>query len=393
MKTSQLLLISACCAVLFSPPLEKAGGKDLPSSRRDVVSASEADPTPDADWYFSVSGDSRDCGDIIMPKIARAIADRQNTPAQFYWHLGDFRAIYRVDCDIIKRTDPTFQCPATSRPPTSYIQSAWDDFIEHQVRPFGQTPVFLGIGNHELIGFTRDQYREKFREWLEQDALEKQRTKDAARGFIYQPGNSYYHFVKNGVDFLYLDNADDDGFSEEQLLWLSKTLDADATDDSIKTIIVGMHAALPHSKSSGHAMDKTCKSLCSGERAYKSLYDAQNLTGPAAKRKHVYVLASHSHRFLKDIYNTPQLKGRVLPGWIVGTAGAEQYTKTIRYGYLQVRVNPGGTIEPEFVDIKLKSPPEVTGKGAQEITSYCFVKNKSVSGDQKATGCSCGTPP
>jgi Calcineurin-like phosphoesterase len=393
MKARHVLLVIACCVALFPAPHPKAGGANLSGPRRAVMSAAEASPAPDADWYFAVSGDSRDCGDIIMPKIARAIADRQNTPAQFYWHLGDFRAIYRIDCDFIKRSDPAFKCPASSQPSPSYIKSAWDDFIEHQVRPFGITPVFLGIGNHELIGFTRDQYREKFREWLEQDALERQRTKDAASGFIYQPGNSYYHFGKNGVDFLYLDNADDDGFSEEQLLWLSKTLDADATDDSVKTIIVGMHAALPHSKSSGHAMDKACKSLCSGERAYKILYDAQNLMGPPGKRKHVYVLASHSHRFLKDIYNTPQLKGRVLPGWIVGTAGAEQYTKTIRYGYLQVRVNPEGTIKPEFVDIKLKSPPEVTGKGAQEITSYCFVKNKSVSADQKATGCSCGTPP
>src|SRR6185437_15328862 len=29
-------------------------------------------PDSDATWYFAVSGDSRDCGDLIMPKIAQS---------------------------------------------------------------------------------------------------------------------------------------------------------------------------------------------------------------------------------------------------------------------------------------------------------------------------------
>jgi hypothetical protein len=36
------------------------------------------------------------------------------------------------------------------------------------------------------------------------------------------------------------------------------------------------------------------------------------------------LLASHSHYYMKDIYNTPHWKGMVLPGWIVGTAGARR---------------------------------------------------------------------
>jgi hypothetical protein len=354
-----------------------------------VTNASETGVAAD-DWYFAVSGDSRDCGDIVMPKIANAIASRTNTPAQFYWHLGDFRAIYRIDCDILKRGNPAFQCPGPNQPTPAYLKSAWDDFIEHQVKPFGKTPVFLGIGNHELIPpLNRYQYREKFRTWLTQKPLESQRAKDAANGFFYQPGNSYYHVVIRGADFIYLDNSDDGGFYQEQLAWLSNVLKADAADDSVKTIIVGMHAALPHSKSSGHAMDRTCRGKCSGEQAYKMLYDAQNHGGPAAKRKHVYVLASHSHQFLEDIYNTPQLSGKVLPGWIVGTAGAQQYTPTIQYGYLQVRVKPDGSIETEFVNVKDSSPP----LAAPEITSYCFLQNKTTSANQETTNCSCGTPP
>ena len=385
MKSTKLLLVGTCCILIFTTPLLKAGGLEPSGSGRVAAGAA-----PDDGWYFAVSGDSRDCGDIIMPKIARAIADRHATPAQFYWHLGDFRAIYRIDCDIIKRTDPGFQCPGPNQPTPGYLKSAWDDFIKEQIKPFGKTPVFLGIGNHELIPpFTRYQYREKFRTWLRLDPLEKQQTRDAATGFIYQPGNSYYHFVMRGVDFIYLDNADDGGLYQEQLVWLSNVLKADATDDSVKSIIVGMHAALPHSKSSGHAMDKSCRGLCSGMQAYKMLHDAQNLSGPAAKRKHVYVLASHSHQFLEDIYNTPELSGKVLPGWIVGTAGAQQYTETIRYGYLQVKVTPDGIIQTEFVDVKKESPPEA----AKEITSYCFSQNKTVSSNQETTGCSCGTPP
>jgi len=39
-------------------------------------------------WNFVVAGDSRNCGDLVMPAIARqAKADG----AEFYWHLGDFR--------------------------------------------------------------------------------------------------------------------------------------------------------------------------------------------------------------------------------------------------------------------------------------------------------------
>src|SRR5262245_11242258 len=217
MKLTRFFLVTICC-ILINPIL-RAGGEDLSSTKRVVANVADASTTPDDSWYFAVSGDSRDCGDIIMPKIARAIADRHSSaPAQFYWHLGDFRAIYRVDCDIIKRTKPTYQCPASVKdpPPPSYIKSAWDDFIQHQIKPFGRTPVFLGIVNHELyVNLTRYQYREKFKKWLTQGPLERQRMKDAARDIVYQPGNSYYHFVKHAVDFIYLDNADDGGFWEE----------------------------------------------------------------------------------------------------------------------------------------------------------------------------------
>ena len=136
-----------------------------------------------------------------------------------------------------------------------------------------------------------------------------------------------YQVVRKGVDFISLDNADEAGFSREQLVWLARVLAADAADDSVKTIVAGMHAALPYSTSRGHAMDATCAGLCSGQQAYDLLFRAQNLAGPPEKRKHVYVLASHSHYFLENIYDTPEHRGQVLPGWIIGTAGAQQYQR------------------------------------------------------------------
>ena len=34
---------------------------------------------------------------------------------------------------------------------SKYFADAWPDFIQHQLVPFGDLPVFLGIGNHELV--------------------------------------------------------------------------------------------------------------------------------------------------------------------------------------------------------------------------------------------------
>src|SRR5215831_4485823 len=61
--------------------------------------------------------------------------------AAFYWHLGDFRAMYAVDEDIAQAGGP--------RDLKAYQQMAWDDFIERQLASFGSLPVYLGRGNHE----------------------------------------------------------------------------------------------------------------------------------------------------------------------------------------------------------------------------------------------------
>ena len=315
--------VSFCIAVCFVFLVATTGltpGLNAPHANLPAASGSASQGTSGSSWYFAVSGDSRDCGDLIMPKIARSIESiRDRTPAEFYWHLGDFRRMYDIDCDMLKRKYPSFDCknrPAGGLAPTDmndYLTNAWDDFIQHQVSPFDQTPVFLGIGNHELIANrTRDEFRRKFQKWLTQEPLHTQRNADAAHHLFTNEGDAYYHFIKNGVDFIYLDNADTAMFSAAQIVWLAKVLALDATNDSVKTIIVGMHAALPYSTSRGHAMDASCQGLCSGQQVYDLLYRAQNLTGPSEKQKHVYVLASHSHYFEENIYDTPEHQGQVL---------------------------------------------------------------------------------
>jgi hypothetical protein len=352
-------------------------------------------------WYFAVSGDSRDCGDLVMPKIARDVESRRaETPAEFYWHLGDLRGMYRIDCDMLKRKYPKYDCAA--RPAAGlqlndfneYLKNAWDDFIRQQIKPFGATPFILGIGNHELINRTRQDFECKFSDWLRQPPLVAQFKKDLKRGVPTVEGNTYFHFVKNGVDFIYLDNAGDDAaLPPEEVTWLSRVLATDAKDGKVKTIIVGMHAALPLSAERGHAMDQTCRGYCSGLQAYDMLWDAQNLTAPPKQRKHVYVLASHSHFFRENIYDTPEHKGKVLPGWIVGTAGAEQYKQAgdpIMYGYLTVEVRPEGSIGTQFHEVTRESPPLATGAGAEELTAFCFEQNKRPPADRHESNCQCG---
>ena len=116
---------------------------------------------PKETWHFAVSGDSRNCGDVVMPAIAAGV---QRDEAAFYWHLGDFR--------LIKDIDPDYkQAASVSHKPVSldeYETQAWADFRESQIKPFAPVPVLLGIGNHELVPpKTRNEYLTEFAEWID----------------------------------------------------------------------------------------------------------------------------------------------------------------------------------------------------------------------------------
>src|SRR5437763_11544912 len=119
-------------------------------------------------WYFAASGDSRNCGDVVMPAIA---ADALKHNVAFYWHLGDLRKISAPDEDFIQEQ-------ATEGNPADlalYEHRAWDDFIANQVKPWGETPFFLGIGNHETTPpKTRAAFEEKFQQYLDRPELREQ---------------------------------------------------------------------------------------------------------------------------------------------------------------------------------------------------------------------------
>src|SRR4051794_12610150 len=153
-----------------------------------------------ATWHFAVAGDSRNCGDVIMPAIA---AKAKQHGAAFFWHLGDFRLMLtgRMDQDLADQANK----PATD---DEYYQAAWNDFVKNQLQPFGATPVFLAIGNHELYHHTRVDYLNRFREWLNAPEIARQRQADHAAA---EP-RTYYHWIKDGIDFISLDNASEEQF-------------------------------------------------------------------------------------------------------------------------------------------------------------------------------------
>lgn len=328
-----------------------------------------------APWTFAVSGDSRNCGDVVMPAIAAAVKRKQ---ASFYWHLGDFRAIYTFDEDLLHQPEYI----ATPLNISSYEDSAWDDFLQSQVAPFSPVPVFLGIGNHETIPpKTREQFDIQFADWLDSPVLRAQRLQDDPRDHKIR---TYYHWLEGGVDFINLDNATDDQFDFAQVRWFQKVIQADSADPEIHTIVAGMHEALPESISANHSMEQSPQGIESGRRVYLALLKAQN-----EAHKRVYVLASHSHYYMDGIFNTDYWRahGGVLPGWIVGTAGAVRYAlppdakdaragKTNVYGFLTGSVTPDGEIHFAFQRLNEPDiPAPVIERYTPQFVHWCFAEN------------------
>ena len=168
-------------------------------------------------WHFAVSGDSRNCGDVVMPSIAAAARANQ---AGFYWHLGDLRAIYDFDEDF-KALHPKTTI-------AEYLSTAWFEFQRSQIEQFGTMPFFLGIGNHETIPpKTRDEFVATFADWLNALEIREQRLKDDAHDHKVR---TYYHWIRDGVDFINLDNATPDQFDAAQMKWLNALLERGQRD-------------------------------------------------------------------------------------------------------------------------------------------------------------------
>ena len=330
----------------------------------------------DGTWHFVASGDSRNCGDVVMPGIAETA---KKNHAAFYWHLGDLRAIYTFDEDIQHQPEHV----ANPLSITSYEYFAWPDFIENQIGAFGSIPFLVGIGNHETLPpyKTREDFLLQFADWLDTPMLHAQRLRDDPQDHLLK---TYFHWIDRGVAFYYLDNASAEQFDASQLLWFERNLAKDSADSAISTVVVGMHKALPESISAGHSMNESLIGTESGRRVYGDLLRAQN-----EAHKRVYVLASHSHYYMDGIFNTDYWKGHggVLPGWIVGTAGAARYALppgssdargalTNVYGSLLATVRPGGEISFKFEKLEEKDlPGSVTSRYGKDFVRWCFAEN------------------
>jgi len=327
-------------------------------------------------WKFAVSGDSRNCGDIVMPAIAKGVL---NSGAEFYWHLGDFRAIYTFDEDMV----PPAQLGLHQKPVLviNYLTGAWPDFIAHQLDPFGKLPIYLVMGNHETIPpATRNAWLLQFADWVDTEMLRAQRLQDNPEDHQL---HSYYHWIKNNIDFITLDNSSTDQFDSAQLTWFKSVIKRDEASSDIRTIVVGMHAALPGSLADDHSMSEWAQGSKSGRDVYETLWHAQN-----EGHKRVYVLASHSHFYMEDVYDSSTWKGKVLPGWIVGTAGAVRYrlpkgtshspkAMTDVYGYLSATVASDGAIAFEFHKLNLEDLLATShDKYAESLVRWCYDQNK-----------------
>jgi len=108
----------------------------------------------------------------------------------------------------------------------------------------------------------------------------------------------------------------------------------------------------------------------------------------------VYVLASHSHFVMEGIFDSPywQEHGGVLPGWIVGTAGAYRYAlppgaaharlaRTHVYGYLLATVSPPGhdpqdPVHFEFHEVtEAAVPTDVVQRFGADFVHRCYQDN------------------
>jgi len=329
-------------------------------------------------WKFVIGGDSRNCGDVIMPAVAAGAAAQG---ASLYWHLGDFRAIYDFDEDFLAQPERAGRHVAIA----DYERLAWDDFIQSQVVPFGNIPVFLALGNHETTSpKIRTDYLTNFADWLTTPAIREQRLRDDPKDHRLR---AYYHWIQGGVDFVTLDNATFDQFDSEQLRWFDAVISRAEKNPEVRAIAVGMHAALPDSLASDHSMNDWAQGEKSGRRVYGRLVAARRV-------KPVYIFASHSHFYMSGIFDTPQKQtaGEALPGWIVGTTGAVRYQlpetasrakekKTDTYGFLVGTVEPAGeppgTLRLEFQEIAEKDIPADTVKRfGTEFVHKCFDENR-----------------
>src|ERR1700743_97841 len=228
-----LLLVFSLGSAFTSAPSAPAASSPTPAASAQSPQPASAQPNPaqpNADWKFVVSGDSRNCGNVIMPSIAEGAIKNQ---AAFYLHLGDLRAINGIDEDY--QHEPEHRGKPADK--AAYLKEAWDDFIQNQIGAFGSVPFFFGIGNQETIKpKSREEFAETFAKWLDAPPLKKQRLTDDPKDTTPK---TYYHWIQGGVDFISLDNASLDEFSSDQMSWAEGVIQRAAANPEVHSLVVG----------------------------------------------------------------------------------------------------------------------------------------------------------
>jgi hypothetical protein len=375
MGSSRLIVASVVCAcALRSCRVNSGRFASIALLIGALSTVAHAAPPRPAAWTFAVSGDSRNCGDVVMPSIA---AGARASGARFYWHLGDLR--------FIRDFDPDYRQLNPKATIAEYLADAWPEAQRDQIEPFGDMPFFLGIGNHEVIAPKgREEFVLTFADWLDAPIIRRQRLRDDPRDHRVR---TYYHWVIDGVDFVNLDNASADQFDAAQLQWLKGVLERDRLDREIRALVLGMHEALPDSLAHSHSMDDELIEQSTGRLVYAQLLELH-------ASKPVYVLASHSHYVMEGIFDTPYWRehGGVLPGWIVGTAGAVRYAlpadppqgklaRTHVYGYLLATVRPRGADDRDPIALAFREvsasevPPAVSERFGAALVRQCYEQN------------------
>jgi len=112
---------------------------------------SNNDKKGDPEWSFVVSGDFANCGNVIMPAIARWRREKRRS---FYWHLGDLRP----SISLTKTISMSPSIAAVQWIEMLYLKDAWIDFIKNQLAIFGSTRSLSAWQPRNNAAKTRDQF-------------------------------------------------------------------------------------------------------------------------------------------------------------------------------------------------------------------------------------------
>jgi len=176
-----------------------------------------------------------------------------------------------------------------------YESSAWPDSSPIKIAPFGDLPVFLSPGNHETIPpATRADYLAQFCGLARYSPFAPAKAQDDPRDHKLR---AYYHWSRATWISSRSITPPRTSSTRAQMDWIRAAIKRDETSDQIRTIVVGMHEALPGSLGDLHSMSESGQGARTGREVYEALLHAQN-----SAHKRVYVFASHSHYSWKTCF-------------------------------------------------------------------------------------------